>query len=102
MRPPPSRALVRGACSNYIENVTIDGTEYPVVDSEFWEEIEVAPGTDRILVRVEDPAGNTAGEWVDLGIPTAFWYLAVAVIIVFIVALVFAIVAMRRSKDAGR
>ena len=94
--------LVRGACSNYIANVTIDGTDYPVVDSEFWEEIEVASGTDRILVSVEDPAGNTAQEWVDLGIPTVVWYLAIVVIIVAIVGLVFAIVTMRGSKDAGR
>ena len=41
-------------------------------------------------------------ECVDLGIPTVVWYLAIVVIIVAIVGLVFAIVTMRGSKDAGR
>ncbi len=96
------RYLIRGSCSNYIQNITIDGIEYPVVNSEFWEEIEVASRTNRILVSVKDPAGNTAQEWVALGIPTAVWYLAIVVIIVVIVSLVFGIVAKRASKDAGR
>ncbi|MCJ2541249.1 MAG: hypothetical protein LN414_08275, partial [Candidatus Thermoplasmatota archaeon] len=96
------RYLIRGSCSNYIQNITIDGIEYPVVNSEFWQEIEVASRTNRILVSVKDPAGNTAQEWVALGIPTAVWYLAIVVIIVVIVSLVFGIVAKRASKDAGR
>ena len=97
-----NRYLISGSCSDYIQNITIDGIEYPVIDSDFWEEIEVTSGTDRILVSVEDPAGNTAQEWVELGLPAVVWYLAVVVTIVVIVCLVFTIVAKRASKDAGR
>jgi len=96
------RFLIRGACSEYIDNVTIDDVVYPVIDSEFWVEIEVAPGTERVFVSVEDPEGNMATTWVDLGTSGDRTALALAVIVTLVIAGAIAIFVLYNSWRAGR
>ncbi|NIS20090.1 MAG: hypothetical protein GWN39_08920 [Thermoplasmata archaeon] len=97
------RYLIYGRCSD-VGTIEIDGTEYPVTDSVFRARIDVAPGTDRVKLKVEDPTGKTTTTTVDLEArrETSAFYpvLLVATIITLLVVIVVYIRSVRKDQEA--
>jgi hypothetical protein len=95
--------LVSGSCSDYIDQVEIDGNWYPVVDAEFAARVEVSSGTKRVLVRVVDPEGNEAEEWVQLGMkaetPTSWFLMALVAAIAIASVVSFLLIRRRRGRQ---
>jgi hypothetical protein len=103
VQDPPDRigrfVIIEGTTDKNVHNITVDGTEYPVVDGRF--RVEVRPGKDQdvIRVKVEDAVGNTRSTTVHVGgslvsSPTGS-VIIILVIVVFMMLLAFIYIKKR-------
>jgi hypothetical protein len=60
------RVRIRGSTDRYVLNVTVGTMEFPVVNGSFDVIVNLTRGENRFTVSVEDPAGATSDERVDV------------------------------------
>jgi hypothetical protein len=94
--------IIRGTTARYVQEVTIHGKEYPVVDGEFSAEIKVDWNTDRVLVEAMDPLNVTWTESVDLGRTTEPWISSLVIIIISCVVVIGFVIVRRQVLAKGR